>query len=90
HTAREQCGLNTLADIANPEEHLRCGVKLMEWQLEGAPGKNGKLLRPDLKGQLFGKRILLWGPLRKNDLRGRKLLVNWFKSHLDQLPFCKA
>jgi hypothetical protein len=89
-TAREQCGLNSLEELTDPQEHLRCGVKLMSWQLEGAPGKSGKLIRPDLKGQLFGKHILLWGPLRQNDKRGRKLLVNWFKSHLDQLPFCKA
>lgn len=89
-TAREQCGLKTLEEISDPGEHLRCGVKLMAWQLEGAPSAKGKLLRPDLKGQLFGKRILLWGPLRQNDKRGRRLLVNWFKSHLDQLPFCKA
>lgn len=89
-TAREQCGLDSIDDISNPKHHLECGVKLLSWQLEGAPARNGKLQRPDLKGQLFGKRILLWGPLRKNDKRGRKLLVNWFKSHLDQLPFCNA
>jgi hypothetical protein len=87
-TAREQCGLSSDEFLA--EDQLRCGIKLMSWQLSGAPAKNGKLLRPDLKGQLFGKHILLWGPLRQNDKRGRKLLVNWFKSHLDQLPFCKA
>ena len=87
-TARIQCGLNSLEAINNANEHLRCGVKLMSWQLEGAPTKSGKERRPDLKGQLFGKRILLWGPLRQNDKRGRALLVNWFKKHLDQLPFC--
>jgi hypothetical protein len=89
-TAREQCGMSNSHDVGTPDEQLRCGVKLMSWQLKGAPSKNGKLLRPDLRGQLFGKHILLWGPLRQNDRRGRKLLVNWFKSHLDQLPFCKA
>ena len=89
-TARDQCGLLTIDELTDPIEHLRCGVKLMNWQLMGAPARNGKLLRPDLKGQLFGKHILLWGPLRQNDRRGRKLLVNWFKSHLDQLPFCQA
>ncbi len=87
-TAKIQCGLNTLDEISNANEHLRCGVKLMTWQLEGAPTKSGKQRRPDLKGQLFGKGILLWGPLRQNDKRGRALLVNWFKKHLDQLPFC--
>lgn len=88
HTAREQCGLSSDEFLA--VDQLRCGVKLMSWQLSGAPSKNGKQLRPDLLGQLFGKHILLWGPLRQNDKRGRRLLVNWFKSHLDQLPFCKA
>lgn len=88
-TAREQCGINDPKDIANPELHLRCGVKLMAWQLKGAPVSEKKFLRPDLKGQLFGKYILLWGPLRQNDKRGRALLVGWFKKHLDQMPFCQ-
>ena len=87
-TARTQCGLNTLEEIIDAGEHLRCGVRLMSWQLEGAPTSSGKQRRPDLKGQLFGKRILLWGPLRQNDKSGRALLTGWFKKHLDQLPFC--
>lgn len=90
-TAREQCRLETIPDIFNPEKHLSCGLKLLSWQLKGAPlNEWGKtLLRPDLKNQLFGKRILLWGPLRQNDKAGRKRLTHWFKSHLDQLPFCQ-
>ncbi len=87
-TARQQCGINDPKDISNPDLHLRCGVKLMAWQLKGAPVSEKKFLRPDLKGQLFGKYILLWGPLRQNDKRGRALLVGWFKKHLDQMPFC--
>ena len=87
-TAKNQCGLKTLEEIADAGEHLRCGVKLMSWQLEGAPTSSGRQLRPDFKGQLFGKYILLWGPLRQNDKRGRALLTGWFKKHLDQLPFC--
>ncbi|MBC7429971.1 MAG: lytic transglycosylase domain-containing protein [Bacteriovorax sp.] len=87
-TAREQCGINDPKDIADPAMHLRCGVKLLAWQLKGAPVTETKFLRPDLKGQLFGKYILLWGPLRQNDKRGRALLVSWFKKHLDQMPFC--
>ncbi len=87
-TAREQCGIMDPKDIADPEMHLRCGVKLMAWQLKGAPVTEKKFMRPDLKGQLFGKYILLWGPLRQNDKRGRALLVGWFKKHLDQMPFC--
>jgi Transglycosylase SLT domain len=89
-TAREKCQLNSLEEIYDPESHLRCGVSLLSWQLSGAPGKNGKLQRADLKQQLFGKYIFLWGPLRQNDKRGRALLVNWFKKHLDQLPFCQS
>lgn len=89
-TAREQCGLDSPEDLVNPSEHLRCGVKLLNWQLKGAPAKNGKLLRPDLKDQLFGKYILLWGPLRQNDKRGRDLLVSWFKKHSDQMSFCRV
>ena len=89
-TARDQCGIANPEDITEPKTHLSCGVKLMSWQLNGAPVKtNGRLLRPDLKNQLFGKKILLWGPLRQNDARGRNLLVGWFKKHLDQMPFCK-
>ena len=89
-TARINCGLNTIEEIIEPADHLRCGVRLLSWQLEGAPGRNGKMLRPDLKAQLFGKHILLWGPLRQNDKSGRALLVSWFKKHLDQMPFCKS
>jgi hypothetical protein len=87
-TARVQCGINDPKDISDPALHLRCGVKLLAWQLKGAPVSETKYLRPDLKGKLFGKHILLWGPLRQNDKRGRALLVGWFKKHLEQLPFC--
>lgn len=89
-TARINCGLKTADEIAEPNDHLRCGVRMLSWQLEGAPSAKGRMLRPDLKGELFGKHILLWGPLRQNDKSGRKLLTTWFKKHLDQLPFCKA
>lgn len=88
-TARINCGLKNAEELSEPNDHLRCGVRMLAWQLEGAPNANGRMLRPDLKGQLFGKHILLWGPLRQNDKSGRKLLTGWFKKHLDQLPFCK-
>lgn len=87
-TAREKCQLDTMEKILNPKDHLRCGLKLLSWQLHGAPNDNGRFLRPDLKHQLFGKYIFLWGPLRQNDRRGRALLTGWFKKHLDQMPFC--
>lgn len=88
-TAREKCGLNTLADIYEPHRHLSCGLKLLSWQMAGAPTKHGRFLRPDLQQQLFGKNIFLWGPLRQQDKRGRALLVGWFKKHLPLLPFCQ-
>jgi hypothetical protein len=88
-TGRDQCQIQE-KDIFDIEAQLKCGVKLMNWQLAGAPvGTQKKLLRPDLVNQLFGKKMLLWGPLRQNDHGGRARLVNWFKSHLDQMPFCQ-
>ena len=84
-TARVRCDER---DVFNPLSNLRCGVKLMIWQLEGAPVSETKKLRPDLEGQLFGKYIFQWGPLREQDRSGRKLLVDWFRDHLEQLPFC--
>lgn len=88
-TAKKECGITPPeSSVLNAEDNLKCGIKLMSWQLQGAPTKSGKKLRSDLEGQLFGKNIFQWGPLRENDHRGRALLVNWFKGHLDQLKFC--
>lgn len=84
-TARSRCGVENVKD---PEENLICGVKLMSWQLQGAPLTSGRLLRSDLKGQIFGKNMFQWGPLRKEDKRGRTLLVSWFKKHIKNLDFC--
>ena len=85
-TAKIRCEVN---DVFSAENNLRCGVKLMKWQLDGAPVSETKKLRSDLEGQLFGKYIFQWGPLREQDFRGRKLLVDWFHDHLDQMPFCQ-
>ncbi len=88
-TAKSKCDITpSESNVLNGADNLRCGVKLMTWQLLGAPTSAGKKLRSDLEGQIFGKYIFQWGPLRQNDHRGRKLLVDWFKSHLDQLKFC--
>lgn len=88
-TGKDQCQIEA-DSIFDVESQLKCGVKLMHWQLSGAPvGSQKKLLRPDLVNQLFGKGILLWGPLRQNDHGGRARLVQWFRSHLDQMPFCQ-
>jgi hypothetical protein len=88
-TAKSKCGITPPdSNVLNGEDNLKCGVKLMTWQLLGAPTNSGKKLRSDLEGQIFGKYIFQWGPLRQNDHRGRKLLVDWFKDHLDQLKFC--
>lgn len=86
-TARSRCGMSS-ESVYDGEENLKCGVKLIEWQLQGAPTSSGRKLRSDLEGQLFGKYIFQWGPLRQNDRSGRKLLVTWFKNHVDQLSFC--
>lgn len=89
-TAKSQCSMKPPAsDVFNPEDNLKCGIKLMSWQLLGAPASSGKKRRPDLAGQIFGKGMFQWGPLRQNDFRGRALLVNWFKDHIEQLKFCR-
>jgi hypothetical protein len=89
-TAKRQCSINPPeSHVLNAEDNLMCGLKLMNWQLQGAPLTSGKKLRSDLVGQIFGKHMFQWGPLRQNDLRGRKLLVGWFKDHVDQLKFCQ-
>jgi len=88
-TAKSQCGINPPeSSVINPKDNLICGIKLMVWQLNGGPTSSGKKLRSDLEGQIFGKYIFQWGPLRQNDRRGRKLLMDWFKIHLTQLKFC--
>lgn len=88
-TARSQCSIHPPeSDVLNPEDNLKCGLKLMSWQLQGAPVARGKKIRADLEGQIFGKYMFQWGPLRQNDFKGRALLVNWFKNHVDQLKFC--
>lgn len=86
-TAKSRCGMDSEA-VYIGEENLKCGVKLIQWQLQGAPTTSGRKLRSDLQGQIFGKYIFQWGPLRQNDRHGRKLLVTWFKNHVDQLSFC--
>lgn len=87
-TGLDQCQIEA-ENIFNADAQLRCGVKLMNWQLAGAPaGSKNILRRPDLVNRLFGKKMLLWGPLSQRDHGGRARLVNWFKNHLDQLPFC--
>lgn len=90
-TAKKECGITPPeSSVLKASDNLKCGIKLMAWQLQGAPTQSGKKLRPDLEGELFGKYIFQWGPLRQNDHRGRALLVNWFKDHLDQLKFCNT
>ncbi len=79
-TAKTHCGVVTHTDLMDPEINLICGLKLMNWQLKGAPLKNGKLMRADLQGRLFGKNILLWGPLRSGDKLGRQRLYRFFFS----------
>ena len=88
-TAKSQCGITPPeSSVLNPLDNLKCGIKLISWQLHGAPNLSGKKIRPDLEGQIFGKYMFQWGPLRQNDHHGRKLLIDWFKNHLEQLKFC--
>ena len=89
-TAKVQCSIDPPnSNVLNGDDNLFCGLKLISWQLQGAPLPSGKKIRPDLSGQIFGKKMFQWGPLRQNDFKGRALLVNWFKNHLSQLKFCK-
>lgn len=93
-TAEKFCNLVSITyELMDGAENLKCGLTLMDWQLSGAPERRRdgtiKLKRPDLENQLFGTGILLWGPLRSHDKRGRKLIYSWFNDHLEQLPFCK-
>ena len=88
-TAKSRCGIQLpITNILIPQNNLQCGIKLMVWQLLGAPISNNKKLRSDLEGKIFSKNMFQWGPLRQNDLRGRKLLIDWFLDHLGQLKFC--
>lgn len=88
-TAKTHCSIEApVSNLYDPQKNLVCGIQLMSWQLKGAPTAAGKKIRPDLEGQIFGKNMFQWGPLRQNDISGRSLLVNWFKDHVDQLEFC--
>jgi hypothetical protein len=89
-TAKSQCDIiPPNSSVFNPIDNLKCGIKLLSWQLHGAPNSAGIKKRADLEGQIFGKYMFQWGPLRQNDFHGKKLLTNWFKDHLSQLKFCR-
>jgi hypothetical protein len=88
-TAKSNCQIIPPKEsVLDPILNLNCGIKLISWQLNGAPTKSGKKLRSDLEGEIFGKYMFQWGPLRQNDFKGKKLLTDWFKAHLAQLDFC--
>lgn len=88
-TARDFCQLNDAEhEYFSPEKNLICGVKLLSYQIQGAPNKKGKLVRPNAKGRIFTSPIFFWGPLRAKDFKGRKRLMTWFEKQKDQLPFC--
>lgn len=88
-TARDFCQLNDqVQEYYDPEKNLICGVKLLSYQIQGAPNKNGKLVRAKAKGRIFTSPIFFWGPLRAKDFKGRKRLMTWFEKQKDQLPFC--
>jgi len=88
-TAKKLCNLeNGSKVLLDPVVNLTCGVTLLDWQLAGAIVR-GKQTRPDLENQIFGKNILLWGPLREKDFKGRKRLYNFFFKHVDQISACR-
>ncbi len=89
NTAKKHCGIkNGARALFDPIVNLSCGVSLLDWQLAGAIVR-GKQTRPDLENQIFGKNILLWGPLRERDFLGRKRLYQYFLKHIDQIAACQ-
>jgi len=79
--------------LIDPEFNLRCGVHLLNWQVNGAPlyKKNGEMLkklRPDFTNKLFAVGILLWGPLRSRDYSGRKRIYQYFEKYKNNISFC--
>jgi hypothetical protein len=70
-------------NMHNDKDNVRCGLKIMRWQLETA-----KLsLFDDTKGRSY------WSVLRKRNKYGRtkhKTVQNVFKGHLHEMPFCSS
>lgn len=87
-TARVLCNLND-KDILDPQKNLSCGIKLMNYQLKGAPNKNGKITKKRTLNRIFTSPIFFWGPLRQKDYRGKKILTSWMKSHIINIPNCQ-
>ncbi len=86
-TARNFCSLSP-EEILIGDKNLECGLKLMEYQVTGAPTKNGKVTREKIVGRIFTSPMFMWGPLRKNDLRGTKKLTSWTNQHLAKIEKC--
>ena len=89
-TARDFCQLDETEEngFYSAENNLICGIKLLSYQIQGAPNKKGKLVRAKAKGRIFTSPIFFWGPLRAKDFKGKKRLMTWFNQQKDQLPFC--
>ncbi len=86
-TARNFCSLSP-EEILKGDKNLACGLKLMEYQVTGAPTKNGKITKEKILGRIFTSPMFMWGPLRKNDFRGTKKLTTWTTQHLAKIERC--
>lgn len=86
-TARTFCELNN-EDVYDGVKNLKCGVRLMDYQLKGAPNQKGKITKTRTLNRIFTSPIFFWGPLRKKDYRGKKILTTWMKNHISQIPNC--
>lgn len=87
-TARVLCQLSP-EDVYDPIKNLKCGITLMDYQLKGAPNDKGKITKKRTLNRIFTSPIFFWGPLRKKDYRGKKVLTTWMKTHTSKLPSCQ-
>ena len=86
-TGRDFCNLAP-EEILIPEKNLSCGLKLMDYQLRGAPTKNGKITKKRTLNKIFTSPMFLWGPLRAKDYRGKKIVTQWMNKHTSMIPGC--
>jgi hypothetical protein len=91
----------TTEDMKVPEVNMKCGLMIMDAQLNGSAALSlskqkpptvirNKPGRPNIKGSLFvDNGPFYWNVLRNND--EKEEVIEWFKKHAErQLPFCKT
>lgn len=88
-TARELCNLEA-KDILIPQKNLGCGLTLMNYQMRGAPNANGKITKKKIVNKIFTSPMFFWGPLRRDDHRGRKIVTNWAKKYNSSITACNS